>query len=131
MSHTTVSLALRNSPRITPSVRKQVQKAARQAGYHADPTVSNLMARLRTIGTTAVRETLGFTTAWPTRNGWRNAPNHVRFFDGAPAACSAANRANKRTMMTRVRFMSDSLRYWRGSALALLSSGCQFRISNS
>ena len=83
VSHTTVSLALRNSPRITPAVRKQVQKAARQAGYHADPTVSNLMARLRMIRTTAVRETLGFITAWPTRNGWRDAPNHVRFFDGA------------------------------------------------
>ena len=39
VSHTTVSLALRNSPRITPMVRKQVQKAARQAGYHAYPTV--------------------------------------------------------------------------------------------
>ena len=83
VSTSTVSLALRNSPRITPAVRKQVQKAARQAGYHADPTVSNLMARLRTIRTTAVRETLGFITAWPTRNGWREAPNHLRFFDGA------------------------------------------------
>lgn len=90
VSHTTVSLALRNSPRITPVVRKQVQKAARQAGYHADPTVSILMARLRTIRTTAVRETLGFITAWPTRNGWRDAPNHVRFFDGAARRARAA-----------------------------------------
>ena len=90
VSHTTVSLALRNSPRITPTMRKQVQKAARLAGYHADPTVSNLMARLRTIRTTAVRETLGFITAWPTRNGWRDAPNHVRFFNGAARRASDA-----------------------------------------
>ena len=83
VSHTTVSLALRNSPRISPALRKRVQQEARRAGYSADPTVSNLMARLRTIRSTAVRETLGFITAWPTRNGWRDAPNHVRFFDGA------------------------------------------------
>jgi len=32
VSHAAVPLALRGSPRITPSVRKQVRRAARQAG---------------------------------------------------------------------------------------------------
>ena len=93
VSHTTVSLALRNSPRITLALRKRVQREARRAGYHADPTVSNLMARLRTIRTNAVRETLGLITAWPTRNGWREAPNHVRFFDGAARRAREAGYA--------------------------------------
>lgn len=83
VSHTTVSLALRNSPRLTTAMRQRVQREARQAGYHADPTVSALMARLRTLRTDAVRETVGFVTAWPTRDGWREAPNHARFFVGA------------------------------------------------
>ena len=83
VSHTTVSLALRNSPRITSVLRKRVQREARKAGYFSDPTVSSLMARLRTIRTSAVRETLGLITAWPTRHGWRDAPNHARFFAGA------------------------------------------------
>jgi LacI family transcriptional regulator len=83
VSHTTVSLALRNSPRITSALRKRVQREARKAGYFSDPTVSTLMARLRTIRTSAVRETLGLITAWPTRHGWRDAPNHARFFAGA------------------------------------------------
>jgi len=83
VSHTTVSLALRNSPRITSALRKRVQREAREAGYFSDPTVSSLMARLRTIRTSAVRETLGLITAWPTRHGWRDAPNHERFFAGA------------------------------------------------
>ena len=83
VSHTTVSLALRNSPRVTPAVRKRVHREARRAGYHPDPTVSSLMARLRTIRTSSVRESLGFITAWPTRNGWRETPNHARFFAGA------------------------------------------------
>ena len=82
VSHTTVSLALRNSPRITPALRKRVRSAARRAGYHPDPRISKLMAHLRTIRTTAVREALGFITAWPTRNGWRT-DHYVRFFDGA------------------------------------------------
>ena len=83
VSHTTVSLALRNSPRITSVLRKRVQREARKAGYFSDPTVSSLMARLRTIRTSAVRETLGLVTAWPTRHGWRDAPNHARFLAGA------------------------------------------------
>lgn len=83
VSHTTVSLALRNSPRITAAVRKRVQREARKAGYFSDPTVSTLMARLRTIRTSAVRETLGLITAWSTRQGWREAPNPARFLAGA------------------------------------------------
>lgn len=83
VSHTTVSLALRNSPRITPALRKRVCAAARASGYQPDATVSNLMARLRTLRTKPVQATLGFITAWPTRNGWREASNHQRFHAGA------------------------------------------------
>jgi DNA-binding LacI/PurR family transcriptional regulator len=83
VSHTTVSLALRNSVRLTPAMRQRVQRAAKKLGYHTDATVSALMARLRTIRITSVREALGFITAWPTRSGWRSAANHARFFDGA------------------------------------------------
>jgi LacI family transcriptional regulator len=83
ISHTTVSLVLRNSPRITAATKRDVRRVARELGYHPDATVSTLMAKLRTIRTTAVRESLGFITAWPRRDGWRDVPNHVRFFDGA------------------------------------------------
>lgn len=90
VSHTTVSLALRNSPRITSALRKRVQREAKKAGYFSDPTVSSLMARLRMIRTSAVRETLGLITAWPTRHGWRDAPNHARFFAGAECRAQEA-----------------------------------------
>lgn len=83
VSHTTVSLALRNSPRITATIRARIKREADKRGYHPDPTVSKLMARLRSIRTSAVQETLGFITAWPTRNGWKAATNHARFFAGA------------------------------------------------
>ncbi|MGH7955475.1 MAG: LacI family DNA-binding transcriptional regulator, partial [Opitutaceae bacterium] len=82
-SHTTVSLALRNDPRITPATRQRVRRAARELGYHVDAVVSSLMARLRTMRAKPVQATLGFVTAWPTRNGWRSASNLQRFFVGA------------------------------------------------
>ena len=82
LSHTTVSLALRRDPRIPATTRRRVEKVARTCGYQADATVSTLMARMRTLRTKPVQTTLGFVTAWPTRNGWRETSNHRRFFAG-------------------------------------------------
>ncbi len=82
VSHTTVSLALRNSPRIAPSTRERIVREAKKLGYHSDTVVSSLMARLRTLRASSARETLGFITAWQTRHGWRESANHVRFFNG-------------------------------------------------
>jgi DNA-binding LacI/PurR family transcriptional regulator len=81
-SHTTVSLALRNDPRIPTATRRRVKKTARALGYQADAMVSSLMARLRTLRTKPVQTALGFVTAWPTRNGWRQASNLQRFYTG-------------------------------------------------
>ena len=83
VSHTTVSLALRNDPRIPEATRLRVREFARQQGYRADAMVSTLMARLRTLREKPVQATLGFLTAWPTRNGWRATSNLVRFHAGA------------------------------------------------
>ena len=83
VSHMTVSLALRNDPRITPATRRRVRAAARELGYQADAVVSALMARLRTLRDKPVQAPLGFLTAWPTRDGWRDAPNLRRFHLGA------------------------------------------------
>ncbi len=82
LSHTTVSLALRRDPRIPASTRRRVETAARACSYQVDPTLSTLMSRLRTLRAKPVQATLGLITAWPTRNGWRKASNHQRFFAG-------------------------------------------------
>jgi len=79
LSHTTVSLALRDDSRIPSATARRVREAARKLGYQADATVANLMARLRTMRTKPVQTTLGFVSAWPTRLGWRDWPNLVRF----------------------------------------------------
>jgi LacI family transcriptional regulator len=47
----TVSLSLRNSPKISQATRERVQRIARELGYHPDPEISRLMQHLRTSRT--------------------------------------------------------------------------------
>ncbi len=45
LSHTTVSEALRDSPRVNPATRRRVQKAAKAVGYRPNPLAGALMVR--------------------------------------------------------------------------------------
>ncbi|WP_438481998.1 LacI family DNA-binding transcriptional regulator [Oleiharenicola lentus] len=47
LSHTTVSEALRESPRVNPATRKRVQKAAKAVGYRPNPLAGALMSEMR------------------------------------------------------------------------------------
>lgn len=81
----TVSLALRNSPRIRPEVRAKIQEIAREIGYRVNPLVATLM-RSRRTGRKVKHICLAYVTNYPTRYGWR-PPHHDRpdFFPGAQA----------------------------------------------
>lgn len=59
----TVSLALRNDPRLRPAMREHVQKVAQQIGYFPNATLANLMAHLRAGRTARFEATLGFIIA--------------------------------------------------------------------
>lgn len=85
VSHTTASLALRNDPRIPAATRRKVVRAAQSLEYRPHAVVADLMAQLRTLKIKADTATLGFITAWPTRDGWEKSPNHRRFFAGVKA----------------------------------------------
>lgn len=43
----TVSLALRNSPRISAATRTRIQRIASEIGYTADPQIADMMNYLR------------------------------------------------------------------------------------
>jgi LacI family transcriptional regulator len=47
VSHTTVSLALRDHPSVSPDTRKRVQEAATKAGYRPNALVNALMSQVR------------------------------------------------------------------------------------
>jgi LacI family transcriptional regulator len=80
---TTVSLALRDHPRIPAATRQRVQAIATALGYRINPLVSALMQSRRS-GRAVKHVTLAYVTNYPTRFGWR-PPHHDRpnFFPGA------------------------------------------------
>ncbi|NDA27054.1 MAG: LacI family transcriptional regulator, partial [Verrucomicrobia bacterium] len=82
VSKVTVSLALRENPRISASMRRQVQKVAAEMGYTPHPMVSALMANLRAARKTKFVCNLAFVTAFPTREGWKDNLSFPRYYRG-------------------------------------------------
>jgi LacI family transcriptional regulator len=80
---TTVSLALRDHPRIPETTRKKIQAIAAKLNYRINPLVSALM-QARRSGKAVKHVTLAYVTNYPTRYGWR-PEQHDRpdFFPGA------------------------------------------------
>ena len=61
----TVSLALRDDPRIRPETRRKIKEVAERLGYRSNPTVANLMAQLRASREPKFQATLAFLNACP------------------------------------------------------------------
>lgn len=89
---TTVSLALRNSPRLPLATRQKVQTLARQLGYCPDPDLAALVAYRKAGRQTKHTETLAYVTHSGSRWGWRKSLAHTEFFDGASARAAALGR---------------------------------------
>jgi len=68
-SAVTVSLALRNHPRISGRTRLKVQRLAQKHGYMCDPVVSTLMNRLRSSKRARSADKLAVLTWWNTPDG--------------------------------------------------------------
>lgn len=81
----TVSLALRDHPRISEPVRRRIQTIAKKLGYRINPLVAALMQARRTKRAEK-HVVLAYVTNYPTRFGWR-PPHHNRpdYFPGATA----------------------------------------------
>lgn len=82
---TTVSLSLRDHPRIPLETRARVKAIAAELGYRINPLVSALMQSRRS-GKPVKHATLAYVTSYPTRFGWM--PEHhdrPNFFPGAAA----------------------------------------------
>lgn len=80
---TTVSLALREHPRIPAATRDRVKAIATKLGYRINPLVSALMQSRRS-GRAVKHVTLAYVTNYPTRFGWRpQFHDRPDFFPGA------------------------------------------------
>ena len=82
---TTVSLALRDHPRIPAETRDRVKAVAARLGYQINPLVAALM-QSRRLGRPVKHVTLAYVTNYPTRYGWKPL-HHDRpdFYPGAVA----------------------------------------------
>lgn len=76
VSHTTVSLALRNHASISPATRKRVQAMARKVGYRGNVLVSALLAQVRSGRLRETGEVVPFLTALPASE-WTQLPSVV------------------------------------------------------
>lgn len=89
VSRMAVSLALRNSPKISPATRKRIREIAEELGYRPNPLVSALMTQLRDVRRVPRPTTLAYLTTYPTADGWRRPGPFVEFFEGAKVRAEA------------------------------------------
>ncbi len=82
---TTVSLALRNHPRLPERTRKRIQKIAEELGYQPDPVLQALVAYRGKVMARRNPPTLAYLTNWSTRLGWQQVTAHPEFYAGAQA----------------------------------------------
>ena len=86
---TTVSLALRNHPRIPERTRTRIREIAQKAGYAPDPMLRALVSyRSRSREPRSV-PTLAYLTHWQTRWGWKKVIAHPDFYRGASEQAQA------------------------------------------
>lgn len=83
VSHTTVSLSLRNHPSIPEDTRNRVRRLADELGYRSNVLVSALMSQVRLKQHKSGPEIVGFLTGGPTADEWKHHSASVGFYDGA------------------------------------------------
>lgn len=85
VSKMTVSLALREHPRIPRETQERVKKVAAQLGYKPNPEVSQLMSAIRKDTTDEQGLPLAYVTTGGERGFWRTSPTELAYWDGAAA----------------------------------------------
>jgi len=85
VSHTTVSLALRNDPRIPSLTAGRIRKVARAMGYRANLQLSAHMNRVRLRHAPTAPEVVAFLSGGPHAEEWRSRYAQKSFFRGASA----------------------------------------------
>ncbi|MFA6960985.1 MAG: LacI family DNA-binding transcriptional regulator [Opitutaceae bacterium] len=79
----TVSLALRNSPKLKPEMRARIQKIATTLGYTPDAAMAALVAYRKGVQVTSYQSTLAWLDNWPGRGHLRGIQSFNEYFLGA------------------------------------------------
>lgn len=81
--YSTVSLALRNSPRIPKRLCQRIQKIAKRLNYIPDPMLSALNAYRKTQAPVHYQATIAWINNWPKKDDLRKNPTFNEYFHGA------------------------------------------------
>lgn len=81
--YSTVSLALRNSPKLRVDVRKKIQDVAAELGYVPDPAMSALAAYRNSTRPVHYQATLGWIDNWPVPGDLRRNRTFSLYYQGA------------------------------------------------
>jgi DNA-binding LacI/PurR family transcriptional regulator len=93
VSPTAVSLALKDSPRVSAALRAQVRRAARAAGHVPNARLAELMREVRHSAQPAYRATLGLISLFPEAVPWAARPawGHLGAFASGARACAESH----------------------------------------
>ncbi len=89
LSPSTVSLALRNSPKIPAATRQRVLKIAKRLGYRPDGKLTELMSHLRLTGKPNREACFGVVSLYPDARPWSRSLHLNRIYDGMVARAEA------------------------------------------
>ncbi len=87
VSSTTVSLALRDSPRVSPALTARIKQLAKAANYVPNARLSELMSEVQRGASPAFRAWLGIFTLYPERAPWRSHP-HLKILIDESIVCA-------------------------------------------
>lgn len=83
VSHVTVSMALRNSPRVAASTRERVKQKAAEMGYSPDPMLTALATYRRTSTNQPIQSSLAWINFWPDPKKLRSYRHFDLYWQGA------------------------------------------------
>ncbi|MDF3129328.1 LacI family DNA-binding transcriptional regulator [Kiritimatiellaeota bacterium B1221] len=82
VSTMTVSLALKEHPRISVETREEVKRVAEEMGYRTNPMVSSLMAHIRSSRPVPYQANLAFLSDFESRDSWKDRAFIRNAYDG-------------------------------------------------
>ncbi|MGA2017274.1 MAG: LacI family DNA-binding transcriptional regulator [Opitutaceae bacterium] len=80
VSPSAVSLALRDSPKISPATRERIARIARLQGYRPDARLNELMARMRLSSKLRGRACFAVVSLYGEEAPWNRSAHHVRIY---------------------------------------------------
>ena len=83
LSHSTVSRALRNRPRVARELREKIVRTAREMGYRPDPMLSALALYRQGKGNIEIGSVIGWINHWPASKELRKYKEFDAYWEGA------------------------------------------------